>query len=91
MKHHADRRPWDVSIITTKVGLERCMRALLLTGSHLTGHFRIGSDLPLGRGISAFLRIQVPEGEEERFREIAQPDSMGPPPRIELACTEEPE
>jgi hypothetical protein len=80
---HEKRKPWDVTIPTTKVGLERCMRALLLTGSHMTSHFRLG-DFDLGRGISAFLRVQIPEGLEDRFRELAQPEDMHPPSKINL-------
>ncbi len=74
-----DYRPWDVDIDTAKVSLERTMRALLVTGSTMTDHMRIG-DYPLGRGISAFLRVQIPDGREDEFRSICKPQRMQTPP-----------
>ena len=66
MKH------WLVTIDTTRLGLERCMRALLMTGSQLRRHHRIGSH-PLGRGVSAWLLVAIPEWQESRFDEICRP------------------
>lgn len=80
---HEGLKPWDVSIATTRVGLERCMRAILLTRATLTDHFRMGN-FPLGRGISAFLRVQIPEGEEDRFVELAKPEDFRPPPVVSI-------
>lgn len=72
--------PWDVDIDTTRPALERCMRALLLTGSTLTDSMR--PRFELGRGVSALLRIHVPEGEHDRFRDLCRPIEMRPPPQI---------
>lgn len=75
--------PWEVSISTSGAALQRCMRALLLTKSKLTSSYRLG-DYPLGRGISAFLMVVVPEGSEEEFRTIAKPEYMKPPSRLQV-------
>ena len=67
--------PWAVDIDTTKVGLEHCMRALIVTGSALTSSMTLGGvgwDR-FGRGYTAFLRVQIPEGAEARVDSICLP------------------
>ncbi len=75
-KDEQGRWPWDVSIATSRVGLERCMRALLETRSIITDSFRTAADIPLGRGVSSHLRVFIPEGKQEEFLEICKPESM---------------
>ena len=62
------------------------MRALLLTGSQLTDSMRLDHRAPLGRSVTAFLRVQIPEGNEADFRALCQPYTMRPPGRIQLGC-----
>ncbi|MDP3908875.1 MAG: hypothetical protein Q8Q14_00650 [Gemmatimonadales bacterium] len=76
------RWPWDVDIDTTRVGLERCMRALIETESTMTSSMRLSKRM--GRGVSAFLRVHVPEGREANFRAIARPIEMRPMPRVQV-------
>ena len=64
----------EVTIASTRVGLERAMRAVILTGSQVLGSFRLCEDL--GRGVSVFLHVSIPLGELGRFREIAQPEDV---------------
>jgi translation elongation factor EF-1beta len=82
-----DYRPWDVDIDTTKAALERCMRALLMTGSLLTCHMRLSRDLPLGRGITAILRVQILDGREGEFDDICKPQIRVEPGRIQLGMS----
>ena len=81
--------PWDVDIDTTKVALERLGRALILTHSQLTDSMRIG-DYPLGRGITAIMRVQIPVGHHEEFREVCQPQAMRPPPLLSVGQYRDP-
>ena len=76
--------PWDVSVDTTRPALSRCMEAILETRSRLTDSMiALGSrKYPLGRGVSAEIRVQITEGWEDRFRWLAHPISMTAPPRI---------
>ena len=78
-----DATVWEVSIDTTRAGLERCMRALLLTGSTLTSHFRLSGGL--GRGVSAFMLVGIPVGAEAHFDEIARPIDRRPAARVRLS------
>ena len=71
------REHWDVDIDSTRIGLERAARALIETGSQLLDSSRIGK-YPLGRGITVFLRVAIPPGEADRFREISRPIAMRP-------------
>lgn len=75
------RVPWDVDIDTTRIGLERLGRALIETDSTLTCSMVLG-DHQLGRGVSAFLRVFVPDGKEKVFREMCRPIVMKPPPSV---------
>lgn len=82
--------PWDVNIDTTRPALERTMRALLITGSKLTCSL-VPRGFDLGRGVSAELRVQVPDGEQDRFREIARPYRMAAPGRVQVGMLTEPD
>ena len=77
---------WHISIDTTKPALERLARALLLTGSGLRAGkcSRLLSHYPFGRGISAEVTVEIPDGKQDEFREIAKPIAMEPPirPRV---------
>lgn len=73
---------WDVDIDTTRIALERCMRALITTGSAMMDSLTLGTNGRLGRGVSALLRVRIPAGRENAFREICQPFSMRAPPRV---------
>lgn len=84
-KHGQGTSPWDVSIDTTKAGLERLGRALIETSSRLTDSFVLGSH-KLGRGVSAHLRVFIPEGHEQEFDRIAKPIERRPPPKLVLNC-----
>jgi len=75
--------PWEVSIDTTRIGLERLARALISTESQLINSYIFG-DYPLGRGISAQLLIKIPKGNEETFKELCKPEDMRPPSRLQV-------
>lgn len=70
---------WDVDINTSRASLERLGHALIETFSQLLDSTLIGS-FPLGKNTTALLRVGIPEGNENRFREIVKPISMKPPP-----------
>lgn len=75
--------PWDVSIDTTRPALARCMEAILETRSRLTSSLiALGGDYPLGRGVSADIRVEIAEGWEDRFRWLAHPIHMIASPRL---------
>lgn len=80
MKSHL----WHVDIDTSKAALERCMRALLVTDAALLGGRRSRMvPLPLlswGRGVSALLVVELAEGSERRFVQMARPVYMSAPP-----------
>lgn len=73
---------WVVNIDTTKPALQRVMEALLLTHSRITDTHMIGDRC--GRGYSADLAVQIPEGEEAKFKAIAKPYLMNAPPRVQV-------
>ena len=79
--------PWDVGIDTTKAALQRCMAALILTDATMTCSMRIGN-YPLGRGVSATLRVHIPEGRQDEFRELAKPYRMAPPPQVSVGMNQ---
>lgn len=79
-----ERHPWDVDFDSTKVGLERFARALISTASTMTDSFTIGN-FPLGRGVTVFARVHIPEGREEEFDAICLPGRRAKPPKISLA------
>ena len=79
--------PWDVDIDTTSAGLERCMRAIIVTESVMTCSFRVRLGEKLGRGVTAFTRIQIPVGRDVEFRQYCAPVSMRPPSRIQIGCS----
>ena len=76
-----ERNPRDVDIDTTKAALERLARALIVTDTTLTCSMVIGRH-ELGRGVSAFLRVFIPPGNEARFDEICRPIKRRPPPKV---------
>lgn len=84
---------WHISIDTTKPALERLARALLLTGSGLRAGkcSRLLSHYPFGRGISAEVTVEIPDGKQAAFREIAKPIDMRPPLRIQIGTETEPD
>jgi hypothetical protein len=64
-----ERKPWDLE--TDHSGTEmlaRVLRALITTQSTMTDSFKFSQSY--GRGISLFLRVQVPVGKEEILREL---------------------
>jgi len=79
---------WHISIDTTKAALERLARALICTDSGLApGKFsRLLPPYEFGRGVSAHLVVQIPDGHQDEFRRLLGPSliSMDPPPRIQL-------
>lgn len=81
--------PWDIDIDTTKIALERCMRAVILTSSKITDSAPPYRDL--GRGVTALLRVQIPCGQHDRFRELAQPIVMKPPPQPQVGVRTPPD
>ena len=75
---------WDCDIDTTRAGLERFARGLILCGGRMTSSFTLGKDL--GRGVSAFTRIQLQRSKAEAFCEIVQPiDGLRRPPKAGTA------
>ena len=70
---------WEISIDTTKVALERLARALLTTNSGLPAGKRLMPHYKWGRGISAHLMVEVPDGRQDEFRDTAKPISMEAP------------
>lgn len=74
---------WHVYIDTSKAALERCMRALLLLDAGLVSG-KYSRMLPRrrqwGRGVTAAVVIDIPEGSERRFVQMARPVHMVPPP-----------
>lgn len=72
---------WNCDIDTTKSGLERFARALLMTGSTMTSSFILSHHF--GRGVSAFTRVLVPDDRKEEFEEIAKPiGGLRVPPKV---------
>jgi hypothetical protein len=64
---HAQKKPWDTDCDATKAGLERFMRALIITGSHFTSSFTLAPVERPCRGVSVFFRVWIPEGREGVF------------------------
>lgn len=71
------RSPYECAVDTTRVGLERLARALLVTDSHLTSSL-IPAGFPLGRGVSATVLVLVPDGRGEWFSQECRPIRMRP-------------
>lgn len=64
-----ERKAWDLE--TDHSGTEmlaRVLRALIATHSTMTDSMRFSNSF--GRGISLFLRVQVPVGKEQTLREL---------------------
>jgi len=79
---------WEISIDTSKAALGRLGEALLRTGAGLEcgPMSRLIHGFPLGRGISAGLVVQIPEGKEDEFREVCKPHTILPnPPLVQIA------
>jgi hypothetical protein len=77
---------WHVDIDTTRVGLERFARALLTTGSGLECGYasRLISSYPFGRGVTALVVVQIPDGQQSEFRCEAKPVHMCAPPIVDI-------
>jgi hypothetical protein len=77
---------WHIDIDTTKAALERLGRAIVLTyaGIPCGKLTRMPVRYPLGRGVSALLVVELPEGDEQVFRELVKPIAMAPPPRVSV-------
>ncbi len=65
-------RRFEISIATSNAGMLRLMRALILTGSSCGPAFRL--DGGLGRGISAFFVVAIPDNSVEKFQELCRPE-----------------
>jgi hypothetical protein len=77
---------WHVDIDTTKIGLERFARALLKTGSGLEcgRSSRLLPAYPFGRGVTALVVVQVPDGQQDEFRCEAKPVHMTAPAIVDI-------
>lgn len=65
------KKPWDAEVDATRTGLERLMRALLVVGGHFTDSFSLAPVTERPSRVTVWLRVHLPEGAEERFRELA--------------------
>lgn len=86
----SEKIPWDADCDATRVGLERFMRALVVTHSHFSDSFTLASVVKPGR-VTVFFRVWIPEGEEQAFMKLACIDEMKPPPRVALGMEPLPE
>lgn len=77
------KQPWDTECDATKVALERLMRGLLQTRSHFTDSFALADISKPTRGVTVFLRVWVPEGQEECLSRVAK-IVLTKPPRVSL-------
>lgn len=68
---------WAVTVSTSGPALERLARALLVTGSSLLPR-RIVT-LPLGRGVSACLLIDIPASKHMLFMDVCAPEHVASP------------
>jgi hypothetical protein len=75
--------PWDAECDATKVGMERFLRALVCTKSHFSDSFSLAPVNTPSR-VTVFFRVWVPEGQEQRFLEMAKLDELKPPPRVQV-------
>ena len=78
-----DRGYWLISFETTNIGLQRFGRALIQTCSTASGS-TLGFPR-MGRGVSADLVVGIMPGKEAEFRELCQPQDMGPNPKLILS------
>lgn len=72
---------WHVDIDTTHKALERFAVALLTTGAELLPS-RLIMDSRLGRGVTAFVVVRLPDESVDRFREVCAPIAMRRPGRL---------
>lgn len=80
----APRKPWDLTMYDSgPTALSVAMRALVETRSHFTDSMKLHPHF--GRGVSLFLRVQVPEGREESLRAaIGKRGELREPPQVHL-------
>lgn len=84
---------WDCDIDTTRPALARFAEAVIACGAQVVSSHRLATDLPMGRGVTAFLRVELAEGDEIRFLAICRPiaGEMRPPPRASVGTTAPPD
>ena len=76
---------WCIDIDTTTPALSRCMAALIHTRSKLLDtHTITTAGGKLGRGIAAFLLVEIPDGQHLRFAAMAKPYTMTRPPVLSV-------
>lgn len=80
---------WELNVNTTGPALQRLAGGLIATRSALSDSSVIWHEL--GRGISATVMVQIPEGQEMRFREIVKPYSMDPPRLVQIGMNNQPD
>lgn len=87
--NHEGYSYYEISIDTTRAGMQRLGEALLRTGAGLEcGPLsRMIPHYPLGRGISATLIVQVPSSAREEFFDICRPNYMAKPAKAQVQCS----
>lgn len=76
--------PWDVDVDSTCAGMERFIRALVVSRGHFTDSFTLGSDLTKPSRDTVFFRVWIPEGKELFFLELSKCEELRPPPRVQV-------
>jgi len=79
-----EKLPWDVDIDATKIGMERFIRALVVTDGHFTDSFSLASVEKPSRFVTVFFRVWIKPGAEQRFLALAGVDKLRPPPVVNL-------
>lgn len=80
---------WEVSIDTSGPALQRAMTALIQCKGKLLNAYTL-SEL-LGRGVSAILLVELPEGVEQKFRDTVKPIEMCAPSRVQVGVYSPPD
>jgi hypothetical protein len=63
------KKAWDLTLYHSgKTSLAVVMQVMVTTGSHFTDAFRFNQEL--GRNIYIFIRVHIPIGKEQYFREL---------------------
>jgi hypothetical protein len=77
---NADLVTWHLDIDTSGAALQRFAHALLSTGGSLLPSRLIMGEM--GRGVTAMVVVQLPAGQDKKFKELCKPQLMKPPPKV---------
>lgn len=69
------RWTWEVSVDTSRIGLERFATALLMTKAHLKDSITLFGTL--GRGVTSIAHVALLEGTEEKFKRMLGKSLVG--------------